>query len=101
MVKFELEWTNSAKNNLQKIFLFYCKIASKEVAFKIIEPIFDFVKTLEHSPKVGQEESLLKHLKKQHRYLVFEHFKIIYVIKGQKIYITHVFDTRQNPSKLK
>ena len=97
----KIEWTEVAIKNTKKIHKFYCKIASKQVADKIIEPLFDFVKTLQTATDIGQLEECLKPLNQGHRYLVHNHTKIIYLIKENTIYITHVFDTRQNPSKLK
>lgn len=97
----EIVWTFSAIRNVRKIFKFYCKIADKEVATNVIEPIFTCINTIKHSPLIGQQEGILEHLKKGHRYLVHNHFKIIYRIENDTAFITHVFDTRQNPKKLK
>jgi toxin ParE1/3/4 len=97
----EIFWTKIALNNLKKVHKFYVKNADKEVADQIVDEIFQTVKTLEHSNFIGQEEEDLKHLKSGHRYLVIGHNKIVYKLKSKKIYITHVFDTRQNPEKLK
>lgn len=97
----EIQWTETALKNVRKVYDFYCKTASEEVAGKIIEPLFHFVKTLEKMGEIGQEESTLKQLNNGHRYLVHNHLKIIYRLKENTVYITHVFDTRQKPSKLK
>lgn len=97
----EIEWTDTAKKNVRKLYKFYTKTASEEVAKKIIEPLFSFVLTLKESNSIGQIEEDLQHLKSGHRYLVLGHNKILYKIKNDKIFITHVFDTRQDPVKLK
>lgn len=97
----EIEWTEIAIKNVKKIHKFYCKTASKEVADKIIEPLFHYVKTLENLSEIGQEEECLKSRKQEHRYLIHGHNKIIYLVQANIIYITHVFDTRQSPKKLK
>lgn len=97
----EIQWTEAALKNVRKLYHFYCKTASEEVARKIIEPLFHFVKTLENMSEIGQEEPTLKPLNDGHRYLVHNHLKIIYRLKSDTIFITHVFDTRQQPSKLK
>jgi len=99
--KYEILWTKIAFKNLKKVHKFYIKIANKEVADQIINEIFETIKSLEHSNYIGQEEESLKHLKSNHRYLVIRHNKVIYRLKEDKIFITHVFDTRQNPEKLK
>lgn len=100
-VEKNIQWTSFALKNIKQIHRFYVKIASKKVASKIIDEIFQHVKSLQNNPLIGQEEILLQNLNKGYRYLVFHHCKIIYRIKENTIYITHVFDTRQNPKKLK
>lgn len=52
-------------------------------------------------PEIGQYEPYLKHLKLNHRRIVVGHFKIIYRIEGQVIYITDFFDSRQDTRKIK
>ncbi len=97
----EIEWTDTAKKNVRRLYKFYTKTASEEIAKKILEPLFPFVLTLKEINLIGQEEEDLKHLKSGHRYLVIGHNKILYKLRKEKIYITHVFDTRQDPVKLK
>ncbi len=97
----EIIWTLTALKNTKKIHQFYSKTANRDVADKIVEQIFNYVKSLNHSSFVGQAEECLKSLKKDHRYLVLDHCKIIYRVEKSKVFITHVFDTRQNPKKLK
>jgi hypothetical protein len=49
----------------------------------------------------GQHEPYLKNLNKGHRRLIEGHFKIIYRIEGDYIYVTDFFDARQDPEKMK
>ena len=100
-VKKNIQWSSFALTNIKQIHTFYIKIASKKVANKIVHEIFNHVKSLPNTPYIGQEESLLQNLNQGHRYIVLHHCKIIYRIKENTIYITHVFDTRQHPEKLK
>jgi len=97
----KIEWTFAAQKDLKKIFKFYTKHFSKDLAHKIIDDIFNSVKKLELGHGIGQKEELLEHFNQNHRYLIRNHNKIIYTVEEDKIYITHVFDTRQNPKKLK
>ena len=97
----KIEWTKVALKNIKKIHAFYKKTANKGVADKIIEPIFGRAQDLKNQSNIGQQEESLKHLKLGHRYLIVGHNKIVYIQKEDAIYITHIFDTRQNPSKLK
>jgi plasmid stabilization system protein ParE len=99
--KSEIIWTNIALKNIRKVHQFYIKNANKEIADKIVDELFSHVKTLEYSSLIGQTEEYLKQLNKNHHYLVLHHCKIIYRTNKNLVYITHVFDTRQNPVKLK
>jgi hypothetical protein len=47
------------------------------------------------------EEENLKDLKQGHRYIIQGNYKIIYRIIGDEIFITDIFDWRQNPTKMK
>lgn len=99
--KRQIIWTRIALLNTRKVHKFYLKNANKEIANKIVEEIFTHVNSLESSSFIGQAEECLKYLKKDNRYLVLSHCKIIYRVEKNVVYITHVFDTRQNPKKLK
>jgi plasmid stabilization system protein ParE len=52
-------------------------------------------------PYIGQQEEYLEHLGKDHRRLIEGNYKIIYRVQGEDIYITDIFDSRQDPSKMK
>lgn len=98
-----IEWTELAAKDLKKIYQFYCKTTNREVAQKIKNEILNRSKDLKLGSEIGQIEELIKHLNQEHRYLISNHCKILYLPKNENgiIYITHVFDTRQNPKKLK
>ena len=70
-------------------------------ANRTVETVLERVDQLEQFSKSGPVEPSLAHRKKEHRYLVCGHYKIIYRIEKQKVFIIRVFDTRQNPKKLK
>jgi toxin ParE1/3/4 len=46
-------------------------------------------------------EENLADLKQGHRYIVEGNYKIIYRLIDNEIYITDIFDCRQNPTKMK
>jgi len=58
---------------------------------------------LKKHPEIGQIEVLLIDRPNGFRYLVFKNYKIIYWINKSKnrIEINDVFDSRQNPIKIK
>ena len=96
----KVKWMLSATNDLKKIYKFYKKNASVEVAQKILDEIFTTTDTLQLGIYLGQEEELLKHCGQGHRYLISNHSKIIYLPCQDHVKITHVFDTRDNPNKI-
>ena len=50
---------------------------------------------------MGQREEYLEHLGQSHRRIIEGNYKIIYRIDGDMIYVTDIFDTRQDPGKMK
>ena len=61
----------------------------------------DRADSLEYTHQHYQEEEYLSYLNQGHRRLIEGHFKIIYRIEGDNVYITDFFDTRQDPAKMK
>jgi len=94
-------WTQTALNNLEDIFEYYKFNASVKVARKFVKKIVETTIILQNSPEIGRIEDLLKDRKIEYRFLVVKNYKIIYWIKDNFIKIAAVFDTRQNPEKIK
>ncbi|WPR70615.1 type II toxin-antitoxin system RelE/ParE family toxin [Flavobacterium sp. NG2] len=100
---FKIIWSSFAESQLDEIFEYYEKEASFNVAKKLVEGIINEPNKLAQKPYIGQVEELLNHRDIEYRYLVFKNYKLIYsidIINGF-IRISDVFDTRQNPIKLK
>ena len=100
MKHFRLEWTDFALSDLKDHHSFLEKTVSLEYADKVVLSIISRAEQLEKFPLSGKREFLLEDLRQEHRYLVETHWKIIYRLIGNVVYITDVFDTRQAPSKL-
>lgn len=100
---FKIIWSEFAETQLDNIFDYYQKEAGSRIAKKLLKEIISGVKKLEKSPWIGQEEDLLKHRGIKYRYLVVKNYKLIYSVDQENglIKIADVFDTRQNPSKIK
>ena len=94
-------WTNLAISELKSIFIYYRMVANETVADKIRKSIFNVTKPLIKQPLIGQIEKNLIELKQEHRYLIEGNYKIIYRVINNDVYITDVFDCRQNPQKMK
>jgi toxin ParE1/3/4 len=94
-------WTQTARLQLEDIFDFYNNRAGLSTAKKIVKQIVGRTIQLEDNPLSGPKEPLLSERKFEYRYLVQGNYKIIYRIEGDYIRIAMVFDTRQNPEKMK
>ncbi len=102
-MELEVYWLELAENKLEDIYIYYSVKASERVAKKLINGIVDSTIGIEKQPEIGQIEISLKHRKQEFRYLVFKNHKIVYWINYdfKRIEITTVFDTRQDPQKIK
>lgn len=102
-MEIKIYWTDFSKTELQKIFFYHKEKASLKVAKKLILGIENKTTILKTHPKIGHKEGFLKSRKEDFRYLVFKNYKIVYWINIEKnwIEISDVFDTRQNPIKMK
>ena len=98
----EVYWTQFAEDKLTDIFEYYNFNAGNAVAQNLINGIIDESLKLNKNPFIGQIEDLLSDRIQEYRYLVFKSYKIIYWIDevNKMILVSHVFDTRQNPTKI-
>ena len=97
----KLVYTEQALDSLQEILDFIGPHVSHEKMLATRDQIWDAADTLLLNPFKGQKEPFLEHLKLSHRRLVESHFKIIYRIEGEYIFITDIFDSRQDSDKMK
>ncbi len=98
--KLKILWTSQAQKDLKAIFDFLYKTSqSKEIAKKVVEKIKDTVNSLS-TISAGIQTGL--DTLYTYRYLVVGNYKVIYRIENQTVIIVNtIFDTRQDPSKLK
>tara|TARA_R110000737_G_C14527177_1_gene476528 strand:+ start:684 stop:1001 length:318 start_codon:yes stop_codon:yes gene_type:complete len=102
-VELNLFWTDFSQKELEKIYEYYREKAGVRVAKNLVNGIYNEVLKLKIQPRIGQEEEFLKNRKQEFRYLVYKNYKVIYWINEEenRIEINDVFDTRQNPLKIK
>ena len=93
-------FTTTALNDLKDIQAFLEEI-SESYADKTVDEIYERAFDLEIFPEMGPREPLLIKYPIIYRYLIQGDYKIIYSIENKKVSINRVFDTRQNPKKLK
>jgi len=94
----EVVWTAKAFKDLISIYNLIAK-DSKPAAKKVVESILNREEQLKSQPATGTIQRGLK-LKKEYRFLIQSHYKIIYREGKTNIYVIKVFDTRQNPKKI-
>ena len=102
-MELEIYWTDFSKKELKNIFDYYKEEASLNVARNLVLGITKEAAKLKKHSTIGQEEELLDKDSRDFRYLVFKSYKIIYWVNLEKnrIEVFDVFDTRQNPIKIK
>ncbi len=86
-----------------KIFNYYKENAGLTVAQKLVTGIVKETAKLQKQPTIGQKEDLLENTIREFRYFVYKSYKIIYWVNSTKnqVEIFDVFDSRQNPIKIK
>ncbi|MCV2483383.1 type II toxin-antitoxin system RelE/ParE family toxin [Flavobacterium sp. SH_e] len=102
-MKLKIVWSQFAENEIAKIYDYYLQKAGIRVAKKIIQEIISEPNKLISNNLSTQIEELLLDREREYHYLVCKNYKIIYSInkENKQIQIADVFDTRQNPVKLK
>lgn len=96
-------WTDFSKNELRNIFNYHKEIANLKIARKLVTSITEEVLILQSQTEIGQREENLKDREQDFRFILHKNYKVIYWhnIKKNRVEITDVFDTRQNPKKIK
>jgi len=92
-------WSDRAWKDLEKIFDFIAKNSRTE-AQKQIFRIIDRANQLSTHPLSGTVQPDIDPVL-QARYLVQDNYKIIYFVDEVRVVVDTVFDTRQDPKKLK
>ncbi len=102
-MQYKIIWSSFAEFQLDLIFNYYTKEVNINVARKIIFQVRDNVKELNQNPFIGKKEELLADRKENYRHLIVTNYKVIYSVNEQAgiVKIADIFDTRQNPKKLK
>ena len=97
----KLVYTEQALIGLDATLEFLAKNVTNVKLIAISNRILDTSEELLKQPFMGQEEPLLEYLRSGHRRLIVGHCKIIYKVVDEYIYITDIFDSRQDPDKMK
>lgn len=93
--------TETAIESLEQSLKFLSPKLSKDKLETLALNLIKVSESISKNPLIGQVEYYLEDLNKGHRRLIEGHYKIIYRIDKKTIYITDIFDTRQEPKKMK
>ena len=102
-MEIEIYWTDFAKMELNKIFDYYHQRVNLNLARKLTTQIVLDTGILKTFPEIGAREKNLKLRPEKFRYIVSSNYKVIYWLNNEikRVEIVDVFDTRQNPNKIK
>jgi toxin ParE1/3/4 len=98
-VKYKVLWTYDARFHLSEIYDYICQF-SEPGAKQLTKRIKSKADKLKKHPFIGQKEELLEELGQNHRYIVSDNYKIVYLFEDRIIFIVAVFDTRSDPDSL-
>jgi plasmid stabilization system protein ParE len=91
-----------AEDSLSDIYSFYKTNASVTVAKKIKKSVVGEIKKLPRFIRKNTKEEFLDEKNGEFRKCIVGNYKIVYsIINEQTILITDIFDSRQNPNKIK
>ena len=97
----KLVYTQQALINLEESLEFIAPHVSIETLETVRNSILDRADRLIKNPSSGKREEYLGHLGLNHRRIMESHYKIVYRVIDRTIYITDIFDSRQDPAKMK
>jgi toxin ParE1/3/4 len=96
----QVEITRFARTQLRKIHTYYKIKASERIALQIIDKLLDAVEELGALPSIGTVEPNLTHSQLHYKFIVCGNYKIIFRTTKDIIYVTDIFNCRQDPRKI-
>lgn len=99
-MEYIVKWLSIAQLDLEDIYQFYLS-KSEKVANDIWNRLLESADPLKTFAYAGQVEPLLANRDKEYHSLVVEkHYKLIYYVEENKVFITAVWDIRRDPEYL-
>ena len=96
----QVRWLADALNDLDEVISYCAEQYGQDVALRFYECIEQNTVRLSQNPRLGPLEPLLSHLSAEYRYVVEGHYKEIYFIKSDVVYIAALWDCRQEPAMM-
>ncbi|MCB0520776.1 MAG: type II toxin-antitoxin system RelE/ParE family toxin [Lewinellaceae bacterium] len=101
MKEYQVTWNPEAVEMLDKVFHFLSATQSDSEARKIKKDLIMLAYSLRTLPRRFPKERLLENSALEFRSAILGHFKLIFHPGVDQVIILGVFDTRQNPGKIK
>lgn len=89
-----------AKARLRSHLQFILEVFDEGLAERTLKEILDDIEYLGEHPRSGQFKPYLEHLGQGHRRWVVGHYKLVYLIEGNVLHVTDIFDSRQDPEQM-
>lgn len=86
-------WVESVDLNMSK-----ASLVKRET---VMDDVLEETGRLVHSPNDGQVEIWMEDREHVYRRLVVGHFKVIYRVEDDLIYVTDIFDSRQDHTRMR
>lgn len=96
-----VEVTSQVKLRLLDIWKRIAEDASPDRADKMEARLLARAIELETHPHKRPPEPALAYRGQGHRFLLLGRYKIIYLLAGEKVFVTDFFDTKQHPSRMR
>lgn len=96
----QIVWLDDASEAFDEVIDYCDRVWGEKVSRNFYLQIMKDTALLKENPYMGMSECKLLHREKEYRSLVEGDYKIIYYIEGEIIYITALWDCRQEPCKL-
>ncbi len=91
----KIVWTEKATNQVEEILLFLSQEISESTAVKFLETILKKIKSLENNSYEGRPVPNMRTIR---FVLIGKYHRLYYRRNGLTLFITQIFDTRQNPN---
>jgi plasmid stabilization system protein ParE len=93
--------THSARRHFREVLSFYSGYMTRREVSKRASDVHAALKHLGEHPGHGAFEDNIKIPGRRYRRVVVGDLKIIYYVTGKTIRVTDIFDSRQDPKKMK
>ncbi len=93
-------WTKKAFSQLERAVRYIREESGTAYAEIVLDKILSSTRNLMDFPQMGQIEYFLSHKKSEYRYILVWSYNIVYRVNKDKVTVSRVFHTSQDPKKI-